>query len=77
MNFDEILRSVAEGLDNVRWRSCQGYGAPDDTYEWYYAEGRLYVIRSRKMKGYHFVYGKSPEDAFERLRQRFLNQNKR
>ena len=77
MIFDEMLHNVSDGFENVRWRNCQDYGAPDDSYEWYYAENRLYVIRGRKMKAYHFVYAKSPEDAFERLRQRFLNQNRR
>ena len=76
MNFDKMLHVVDVGLDGLRWQECKDYGAPDDSYEWYYAEERLYVIRNKKMKAYYFVGAKSPTEAFEKLRKRFLNQNR-
>lgn len=77
MSLDQMIHEVESGLEGVRWRNCKDCGAPDDLFEWYYAENRLIVIRNRKMKAYYFVYAKSPADAWERLRKRYLNQNRK
>lgn len=77
MSFDRMVQEVESGLSVQTWRNCKDCGAPDDLFEWYYAEDRLYVIRNRKMKGYYFVYAKSPADAWEKLRKRYLYQNRK
>lgn len=77
MNFNRMIQAVESGLEERRWQNCRDYGATDDLFEWYYAEDRLYVIRNRKMKAYYFVYAKSPAEAWERLRKRYLTQNRK
>lgn len=72
MNSDKAIQECYEALDRVRWRECENEGAPDDTFEWYYAEDRLYVIRHKKMKMYYFVKASSPLDAFGKMRARYL-----
>lgn len=72
--FDDAAHRLAYyGMDDVRWRNCVDYGAPDDTYEWYYAEERLYILRHKKMKTCFFVKASSPADAFDRFRKTYLS----
>jgi len=72
MNADQAIQECFQALDRVRWRDCKDEGAPDDTFEWYYAENRLYVIRHKRLKTCFFVKAGSPLDAFGKLRARYL-----
>ena len=65
MGTDQMIHKVLEDFDQVRWRDCCDYGAPDDVYEWYYAENMLYVVRHKKLKTYYFVKAKSPASAYK------------
>ena len=70
MQIDQMLHTVADRIDKVRWRDCKEYGAKDDTYEWYYAEDELYIIRHKQLGHIYFISARSPVKAVERLERR-------
>lgn len=72
MKLLEAIQDVQGALDGLMWRECADYGAPDDTYEWYYAESGVYIIRHKKLKTCFFTKARSPEDAFNKLRKQWL-----
>lgn len=68
MRVDEAFQAAAEGLSRVKWRPVTAeYGAPEGTYEWYYAENGLYLIRHRRLGTVRFLRARSPLDAWEKL----------
>lgn len=70
ISLDDAIHIAAAGLNGgeIRWRECADYGAPDNTFEWYYAENGLYVIRHKKLKCCNFIKARSPADAFNKLK---------
>ena len=68
MSTDDAIHKIAKDLDEVRWRDCKDYGAFDGTFEWYYAESQLYVIRHKRLKHIYLIKAKSPADAMTRLK---------
>lgn len=70
---DEAVKMLTQNLTGLQWRSCKGYGAPDGTYSWYYAEDRIYILRHNKLKSYHFINANSPYMAWERLKATFVS----
>lgn len=75
ISVDDAMHVVAGALngDGIRWRECADYGAPDDTFEWYYAENGLYVIRHKKLKCCNFIKARSPADAFNKFKGLYLS----
>lgn len=55
--------------DEIRWHDFKEVGLDEPYYDWYYAEGRLYVIRDRIAEWYWFCYASSPKDAMEQFRE--------
>ena len=66
---DELFQGVLKAINSVRWRDCE----EDDSYEWYYAEDMLYVIRLKLVNAYWFIKAKSPSKAFEIIKGRITN----
>ena len=75
MSINEAMHIVAAWLNDgeICWRECADYGAPDDTFEWYYAKNGVYVIRHKKLKCCNFIKARSPEDAFYKLKGLYLS----
>lgn len=74
MQQDINIQLAANALERARWHSCQDEGAPNDKFDWYYAENKIYVIRNKAMKSYNFIRAKSPKEAWEKLEKQFLSQ---
>lgn len=55
--------------DEIRWHDFKEVGLDEPYYDWYYAEGRLYVIRDRIAEWYWFCYASSPKDAMEQFKE--------
>lgn len=64
INLDQAFQKVFNSLDKIKWNNYE------DTklFSWYYAEERLYIIRSNIGVGsYYFVEASSPIDALNKI----------
>lgn len=69
--IDKAIHEVYEYFNGteVRWHDFHEVGGDEPYYDWYYAEGRLYVIRDRIAEWYWFCYASSPKDAMEQFKE--------
>lgn len=70
MRLDCAIHDLYDAMSAgaISWKDCKDYGGFDDTYEWYYAEDRLYVIRHKKLHTCFITRAKSPEHAYMNLK---------
>lgn len=71
MSFDEAVHAVVAGLRDVMWRPAFEI----DGLSWYYAEDRLYVVRSCRtpIPQYAFVVAAGAQLACEAVEAKRLN----
>jgi hypothetical protein len=71
MGFDKAVHAVADGVGKVRWRPAFGI----DGLSWYYAEERLYVVRSSRtpIPQYAFVEARNPQEACQAAEAKFMD----
>ena len=73
--IDESARTLLDGLDQVKWRSFRDCGAPDETYEWYYAENGVYIVRHHRLKSIQLIKAMSPKTAWDKLKRTFYGKD--
>ena len=60
MSVDKAFQDVFKAMKNVKWRDCE-----NSQYKWYYAEDCHYIIKDEKTNALWFVKAKSPQNAFD------------
>ena len=65
--IDDVSRAVLDQLAGVRFREYENRPG----MMWYYAENRVYYLKSSERAGYYVVTANSPDDALERY-DRFI-----
>lgn len=66
--MDSIIQKAIHYLTSigeVKWNKFPPVGVEDYYHEWYYAEGRQYIIHDVMMDTFFFVKARSPREAYE------------
>ena len=70
--MDKYIHIFYENLENIQWLDFRVVGLENKFYEYYYAEGELYIIRDRVSKAIWFIKAKSPKEALDSLRKSWV-----
>ena len=68
--LDEIIQDFNEWVNEekngrIKWNSFNNKSLK--SFEYYYAENELYVIRHKELQSLQFVYARSPREAIEKV----------
>lgn len=69
--LDKNIHRFYEDIRDIVWLDFKVVGLENKFYEYYYAEGELYIIRDRVSKAMWFINAKSPKEALEELKRRW------
>lgn len=64
MIIDNYLNESFDSLKKMKWND---FIVPNEKYDYYYAENRLYVIRDKVNNSISLIKANSPADALNRL----------
>ena len=70
--MDKYIQIFYENIENIQWLDFRVVGLENKFYEYYYAEGELYIIRDRVSKAMWFIEARSPKEALETLKRRWV-----
>lgn len=70
--LDKNIHNFYEDIENIRWLDFKVAGLDNKFLDYYYAEDELYIIRDRVTKGMWFVEARSPKEALETLKRRWV-----
>ena len=70
--LDKNIHSFYENIENIRWLDFRVVGLENKFYEYYYAEGELYIIHDRVSKAMWFIEARSPKEALDTLRKSWM-----
>ena len=70
--MDKYIHIFYENIENIQWLDFRVVGLENKFYEYYYAEGELYIIRDRVSKAMWFIEARSPKEALETLKRRWV-----
>lgn len=70
--LDKNIHNFYEDIKDIAWLDFKVVGLENKFYDYYYAEGELYIIRDRVTKGMWFIKARSPKEALETLKKRWM-----
>ena len=70
--LDKNIHNFYEDIENIRWLDFKVVGLENKFYEYYYAEGELYIIRDRVSKAIWFIKARSPKEALDILKKSWM-----
>ena len=70
--LDKNIHNFYEDIENIQWLDFKAVGLENIFYEYYYAEEELYIIRDRVTKCMWFINARSPKEALETLKRRWV-----
>lgn len=70
--MDKYIHIFYENIENIQWLDFRVVGLENKFYEYYYAEGELYIIRDRVSKAMWFIEARSPKEALDTLRKSWM-----
>lgn len=70
--LDKNIHRFYEDIRDIVWLDFKVAGLDNKFLDYYYAEDELYIIRDRVTKGMWFVEARSPKEALETLKRRWV-----
>ena len=69
---DKILQQASKIIEKLEWKDFSTVGIEDFSFDYYYAESGLYLIKDRINDSIYFVWANNPAKARQKAFEKFI-----